>query len=102
MHNPLVAYLIGSCILSVGLVILLSAKEIARGLAHFLARWLGDDSGKSRGKRVSAAADSAEPDSYRVRLALWRVIGVFIVIDGFIWLARATAEVFRALPHGKP
>lgn len=102
MHNPLVAYLIGSCILCVGLMILLSAKEIARGLAHFFARWLGNGSDKSRGKQASAGADSAEPRNYRVRLALWRVIGVFIVIDGFIWLARATAEVFRALPHGKP
>jgi len=87
MHNPLVKYLIGACILSVGLVILLSATEIARGLTHFWEYWLG--------KRP------AGPATTRARLLMWRALGALIVIDGFVWLARATSEVFRLMSHAK-
>lgn len=100
MHNPLVKYLIGSCILSVGLVILLSATEIARGLTHFWEYWFGKRSAGSAMLRARSA--DLEQRQYRARLLMWRVIGALIVIDGFIWLARATSEVFRAMPHTKP
>jgi hypothetical protein len=100
MHDPLVKYLIGTCILSVGLVILLSATEIARGLTHFWEYWLGK---RSAGPAISRtrSADSEKPQ-YRARLLTWRVIGALIVVDGFVWLARATSEVFRSMPHTKP
>ncbi|HEV2618229.1 MAG TPA: hypothetical protein VGU63_16640 [Candidatus Acidoferrales bacterium] len=99
MHNPLVKYLIGACILSVGLVILLSATEIAHGLTHFWEHWLGKhpDESASPGTRV---AESEEPQ-YRTRLLMWRALGALIVIDGFVWLARATSEVFRLMAHAK-
>lgn len=100
MHNPLVKYLIGTCILSLGLVILLSATEIARGLTHFWEYWLGKRSTGSAMPRARSA-DSEQPQ-YRARLLMWRAIGALIVIDGFVWLARATSEVFRAMPHAKP
>ncbi|HVA17477.1 MAG TPA: hypothetical protein VMV59_07155 [Candidatus Dormibacteraeota bacterium] len=102
MHDPLVKYLIGTCILSVGLVILLSATEIAHGLTHFWEHYLGKRSSGSGAPRAGATADSQLPEYYRARLLTWRMIGVLIVIDGFIWLARATAEVFRAMPHSRP
>ena len=102
MHDPLVKYLIGTCILSVGLVILLSATEIAHGLTHFWEHYLGKRSGEPGAQRPGAASDSQQPGYYRARLLTWRVIGTLIVIDGFIWLARATAEVFRAMPHAHP
>ena len=100
MGNPLVKYLIGTCILSVGLVILLSATEIARGLTHLWEHWLGKNSAESNTPRARLA-DPEQPQ-YRARLLMWRVIGALIVIDGFVWLARATAEVFRSMPHIKP
>ncbi|MGH9864083.1 MAG: hypothetical protein ACRD4H_01580 [Candidatus Acidiferrales bacterium] len=100
MHDPLVKYLIGTCILSVGLVILLSATEIAHGLTHFWEHWLGKRSSESVA-RAARSAESEQPQ-YRARLLMWRVIGALIVIDGFIWLVRATSEVFRAMPHTKP
>lgn len=100
MHDPLVKYLIGTCILSVGLVILLSATEIARGLTHFWRHWLGKRWGESAGPRAEATDE--EQSQYRTRLTMWRLIGALIVIDGFVWLARATSQVFRAMPHGKP
>ena len=100
MHDPLVKYLIGTCILSVGLVILLSATEIARGLTHFWKHWLGKRWSDAAGAR--AGATDEEQSQYRARLLMWRLIGALIVIDGFVWLARATSEVFRAMPHGKP
>jgi len=100
MHNPLVKYLIGTCILSVGLVILLSATEIARGLTHFWEYWLGKRSAGSAAPPDRLA--DPEQSQYRVRLLMWRVIGALIVIDGFVWLARATSEVFRSMPHTKP
>jgi hypothetical protein len=100
MHNPLVKYLIGTCILSVGLVILLSATEIARGLTHFWEYWLGKRSAGSASSRARST-DSEQPQ-YRARLLTWRVIGALIVVDGFVWLARATSEVFRSMPHTKP
>lgn len=100
MHDPLVKYLIGTCILSVGLVILLSATEIARGLTHFWEHWLGKRSNESTGPRGGVTVP--ESPQYRARLLMWRVIGALIVIDGFIWLVRATSEVFHAMPHTKP
>ncbi len=100
MHDPLVKYLIGTCILSVGLVILLSATEIARGLTHFWEHWLGKRPAESATPRVRLA-DPEQPQ-YRARLLMWRAIGALIVIDGFVWLARATSEVFRSMPHTKP
>ncbi|HKV28008.1 MAG TPA: hypothetical protein VJN90_07030 [Candidatus Acidoferrales bacterium] len=96
MHDPLVKYLVGTCILSVGLVILLSATEIAHGLTHFWEHWLGK---RSNGPATPGArAPEPEPPQYRVRLMIWRVIGALFVIDGVIWLARATSEVLRAMP----
>lgn len=100
MHNPLVKYLIGTCILSVGLVILLSATEIARGLTHFWEYWLGKRPAGSTTPRVRS--DDSEQPQYRARLLMWRVIAALIVIDGFVWLARATSEVFRVMPHARP
>ena len=100
MHDPLVKYLIGTCILSLGLVILLSATEIARGLTHFWKHWLRKPWGDSAGPRAEATDE--ELSQYRARLRMWRLIGALIVIDGFVWLARATSEVFRAMPHTKP
>ena len=100
MHNPLVKYLIGACILSVGLVILLSATEIARGLTHFWEYWLGKRPVGPAAPRARSAG--SEQSQYRARLLMWRAIGALIVIDGFVWLARATSEVFRAMPHTKP
>ncbi|MGH9728299.1 MAG: hypothetical protein ACRD4V_06875 [Candidatus Acidiferrales bacterium] len=99
MHNPLVKYLIGACILSVGLVILLSATEIAHGLTHFWEHWLGKRSNESAPPSTRAAAP--EPPQYRARLLMWRALGALIVIDGFVWLARATSEVFRLMSHAK-
>ncbi|MGH9711490.1 MAG: hypothetical protein ACRD37_13190, partial [Candidatus Acidiferrales bacterium] len=67
---------------------------------HFWERWLGKRSSESAG-RPAPSAESEQPQ-YRARLLMWRVIGALIVIDGFIWLVRATSEVFRAMPHTKP
>ncbi|HLW82423.1 MAG TPA: hypothetical protein VKS20_10315 [Candidatus Acidoferrales bacterium] len=94
MRNPLVQYLIGACILSIGLVILLSSGEIAHGLAHFWDRWRGE---RRRANLTSESEDRAT--SYRARLLVWRVLGVLVVADGLIWLALASAEVLRLLPH---
>jgi hypothetical protein len=99
MHNPLVKYLVGACILSVGLVILLSATEIARGLTHFWEYWLGKRPAGPATTRARST-DSEEPQ-YRARLLMWRALGALIVIDGFVWLARATSEVFRLMSHAK-
>lgn len=92
MHNPLVQYLVGAAIFSIGLMILLSADEIASGLGHFWARWTG--------KRPRPTARGTNPPPlYRARLLIWRTLGILIVVDGLLWLALATAEVFHLLPH---
>lgn len=94
MRNPLVQYLVGACILSIGLVILLSSGEIAHGLAHFWDRWLGKPPRESRARESDVQAES-----YRARLLVWRVLGALIVADGLIWLALASAELLHLLPH---
>jgi hypothetical protein len=94
MRNPLVQYLVGACILSIGLVILLSSGEIAHGLAHFWDRWLGKPARENPARESELRADS-----YRSRLLVWRVLGALIVADGLIWLALASAEVLHLLPH---
>lgn len=90
MRNPVVQYLVGAAIFSIGLMILLSSEEIARGLSRFWARWTGK-------LPRSAASDEAPPPLYRARLVIWRTLGVLILIDGLIWLALATTEVFHLL-----
>jgi hypothetical protein len=94
MHDPLVQYLVGAGILSVGLMILLSSAEIAHSLGRFWERWTG--------KPPHGAAENSDPPPpfYRARLVIWRALGLLIVADGLIWLGLATAEVFHLLPHG--
>ncbi|MFZ0213739.1 MAG: hypothetical protein WBE20_04620 [Candidatus Acidiferrales bacterium] len=97
MHDPLIQYLVGTCILSVGLVIWLSAPDIAYGLSHFWERWIGkrtDDSG--------AAPRTIQPPSYRARLIIWRTIGTLILLEGLVWLVLATSGAFHLMPHAKP
>jgi hypothetical protein len=91
MQNPLVQYLVGAAIFSIGLMILLSSEEIAHGLSRFWDRWTGKHS-------HPAASDETPPPFYRARLIIWRILGILILIDGLIWLALATAEVFHLLP----
>lgn len=92
MRDPLVQYLVGAAIFSIGLMILLSSAEIAAGLGRFWDRWTG--------KRArSTARDTIPPPFYRARLLIWRTLGILIVADGLIWLALATAEVFHLLPR---
>ena len=93
MHDPLVQYLVGTGILSVGLIILLSSAEIAHSLGRFWERWTG------KRPRASAKNSDPPPPLYRARLIIWRVLGVLIIADGLIWLALATAEVFHLLPR---
>ncbi|MGB6484210.1 MAG: hypothetical protein WBE86_12065 [Candidatus Acidiferrales bacterium] len=97
MHNPLVQYLIGVGILSIGLVILLSSAEIAHSLGRFWERWTGK-------RPPSAAGDSRDvpPPFYRARLVIWRTLGALIIADGLIWLGLATAEVFHFFPRTGP
>lgn len=92
MRDPLVQYLVGAAIFSIGLMILLSSDEIARGLGRFWERWTGKRS-------PLTAADATPPPFYRARLLIWRTLGILILVDGLIWLALATAEVFHLLPH---
>lgn len=92
MRDPLVQYLVGTAIFSIGLIILLSSAEIAGGLGRFWDRWAGK---RSR----SVAPDAAPPPFYRARLLIWRTLGVLILIDGLIWLVLATAEVFHLFPR---
>ncbi|MFZ0640735.1 MAG: hypothetical protein WA020_16965 [Candidatus Acidiferrales bacterium] len=94
MHDPLVQYLVGVGILSVGLVILLSSAEIAHSLGRFWERWTGR-------RPHAAAGDNRDPAPpfYRARLVIWRALGLLIVADGLIWLGLATAEVFHLLPR---
>lgn len=94
MRNPLVQYLVGAFIFGIGLVILLSASDIAHGLAHFWDKWAGK---RSRSSQLSAPPNDA--GSYRVRLIVWRILGTLILADGLIWLALATAEVFHLMPR---
>lgn len=93
MRNPFVQYLVGACILSIGLIILLSSSEIAHGLTRFWEHWLGRSS-------VSKPKDPEQSQNgiYRSRLVMWRVLGALIVADGLIWLALASAEVMHLLP----
>lgn len=71
-------------------MILLSSAEIAHSLGRFWDRWTG--------KLPHQAADAeTSPPFYRVRLIIWRTLGILIVADGVIWLALATAEVFHVL-----
>jgi|GEM_PF-4409720 len=97
MTDPLVQYLVGAFIFAVGIIILLSSPEIARGLAHFWGRWMGKNS-------TANAAPQRQPDdeSYRTRLIVWRGLGVLIVADGLIWIVLASAQIFHLLPHNKP
>ncbi len=92
MRDPLVQYLVGAAIFSIGLMILLSSEEIARGLSRFWDRWTGKHP-------RSAASDETPPPFYRARLIIWRTLGALILIDGLIWLALATTEVFHVLPR---
>lgn len=92
MRDPLVQYLVGAAIFSIGLMIFLSSEEIARGLGRFWDRWTGKRSG-------SATSDTTPPPLYRARLIIWRTLGILILADGLIWLALATAEVFHLFPR---
>lgn len=94
MRDPLIQYLIGVGILSVGLVILLSSAEIAHSLGRFWDRWTG-----RLPRRAAEQTTAAHPPFYRARLLIWRTLGALIVADGLIWLALATAEVFHLLPR---
>ncbi len=94
MRNPLVQYLVGAFIFGVGLIILLSASDIAHGLAHFWDKWAG-----RRNPMAHSAASEIPVSSYRARLLIWRILGALIFADGLIWLALATAEVFHLLPR---
>lgn len=91
MRDPLVQYLVGTAIFSIGLMILLSSDEIARGLGRFWDRWTG--------KRASSLGPDATPPFYRARILIWRTLGILILVDGIIWIALATAEVFHLLPR---
>lgn len=95
MRDPLVQYLIGAGILSIGMVILLSSADIAHSLGRFWDRWTG--------KKARAAVNSNDPHPrfYRIRLIIWRTLGILIVADGLIWLVLATAEVFHILPRSR-
>jgi hypothetical protein len=99
MHSPFVLYLAGTCILSVGLVILLAAKEIARGLSRFWSRWL-ETPADAPSERAAAEIDV--PPNYRARLIAWRMLGALFVVDGAIFIVRATSQVLHALPRMKP
>jgi hypothetical protein len=94
MRDPLVQYLIGAAIFSIGLMILLSAADIAHSLGRFWSRWTGKNPG-------TFAADDTEPPPpfYRARLTIWRTLGVLILADGLIWLVLATAEVLHLFPR---
>ncbi|MFZ0335867.1 MAG: hypothetical protein WAN10_15830 [Candidatus Acidiferrales bacterium] len=94
MHDPLVQYLVGTGILSVGLIILLSSAEIAHSLGRFWERWTG-----KRPPGTSTTNIDPPPPLYRARLIIWRVLGVLIIADGLIWLALATAEIFHLFPR---
>lgn len=76
-------------------MILLSSAEIAHSLGHFWDRWTG------KLPRDATLGDATEtpPPFFRVRLIIWRTLGILIVADGLIWLALATAEVFHVLPR---
>lgn len=93
MRNPFIQYLIGAGILCVGLMILLSSAEIARGLNSFWERWRG------KAPRSLTSKSDVLPPSYTTRLTIWRLLGALIVADGLVWLALATAEVLHLLPH---
>ncbi len=97
MHDPLVQYLVGVGILSVGLVILLSSAEIAHSLGRFWERWTG-----KHPRGVPAGKRDVPPPFYRARLVIWRALGLLIVADGLIWLGFATAAVFHLLPRAGP
>ncbi len=92
MRDPLVQYLVGAAIFSIGLMIFLSSEEIAHGLGRFWGRWTGKRS-------PSATSNTTPPPLYRVRLIIWRTLGILILADGLIWLALATAEVFHLFPR---
>lgn len=92
MHDPLVQYLVGAGILSVGLMILLSSAEIAHSLGRFWERWTG-------ARPRAGARSDPPPPLYRARLIIWRILGLLIVADGLIWLALATAGVFHLFPR---
>lgn len=94
MRNPLVQYLVGAFIFGVGLIILLSASDIAHGLAHFWDKWAG-----RRARTAQVPAPEPPAASYRARLLIWRILGALILADGLIWLALATAEVFHLFPR---
>jgi hypothetical protein len=94
MHDPLVQYLVGAGILSVGLIVLLSSAEIAHSLGRFWERWTG-----KRASGTPATNLDPPPPLYRARLIVWRVLGALIIADGLIWLALATAEIFRLFPR---
>lgn len=97
MRNPLIQYLVGAFIFGVGLIILLSASDIAHGLAHFWDKWAG------RRSRIAQPPETETPaGSYRARLMIWRILGALILADGLVWLALATAEVFHVMPRNRP
>ena len=96
MRNPLIQYLVGAFILGIGLIILLSASDIARGLAHFWDKWAG-----RQARLAEARAPEPPAASYRTRLIIWRILGALILADGLIWLALATSEVFHLLPRAR-
>ena len=109
MRNPLVQYLVGAFILGIGLIILLSAADIAHGLAHFWDKWSGKRAHPAQahapeapattyGARIQQHSTQEIPAvSYRTRLIIWRILGALIFADGLVWLALATAEVFHLL-----
>ena len=94
MRNPLIQYLVGAFIFGVGLIILLSASDIAHGLAHFWDKWAG-----RRARLAQSSAPEPRAASYRARLMIWRILGALILVDGLVWLALATAEVFHVMPR---
>jgi hypothetical protein len=94
MRDPLVQYLVGAGILSVGLMILLSSAEIAHSLGRFWDRWTG-----KLPRDAAAGENDARPPFYRARLIMWRTIGILIAADGIIWLGLATAELLHLLPR---
>lgn len=96
MHDPLIQYLVGTCILSVGLAIFLSATDIAQGLSHLWERWLG------KKEDSASTAPREQPLSYKARLIIWRTIGIILLVEGLIWIGLATAGAFHLAPHGKP
>jgi hypothetical protein len=96
VREPLVQYLIGAAILSVGLMILLSAADIAHSLGRFWDRWTGKTL-----RSTAARNDEVPPPFYRARLTIWRTLGILIVADGIVWIALATAELLRLLPASR-